>query len=294
MMKKSKSSIPGFIQPQIPFDVLSPPLERTWIHEIKFDGMRLQVHVENTALKLFNTKGDDVTELYPTLGESILEMKLKNAIMEGEAVILDKQGKSQFQQLEKALTFREDLQVKIFFFDLLYLNGVDLRKKTLVERKNELEAIIPSIHPRLRYSNHVLKDPESFFEINCKQQLEGIVSKVAASPYVSGKSSYWCKTRCSKTQSFFIAGFNDETEEFLLGHYERNKLQFAGKVSANGNYMKIKKKLAKIPKTDSSFEKFPQQKNIYWVEPILKAEINFSNWTDEKRLRNPVLIDLVT
>lgn len=293
-MKKTKNSIPGFIQPQIPFEVLAPPVEKIWIHEIKFDGMRLQVHVENTVLKLFNTKGDDVTELYPTLGEAILEMKLKNAILEGEAVILDKQGKSQFQQLQKALNFREDLQVKIFFFDLLYLNGVDFRKKPLVERKAKLEAIIPSIHPRLRYSNHVLRDPESFFDINCKQQLEGIMSKVAASPYVSGKSRYWCKTRCSKTQAFFIAGFNDETEEFLLGHYERDKLQFAGKVRANGNFMKIKKKLVKIPQAVSSFEKFPQQKNIYWVEPIIKAEINFSNWTDEKRLRNPVLVDLVT
>ncbi len=293
-MKKSKSSIPGFIQPQIPFEVLTPPVEKIWIHEIKFDGMRLQVHIENSGLKLFNSKGDDVTELFPTLGESILEMEVKNAIIEGEAVILDKQGKSQFQQLQKALNFHEDLQVKIFFFDLLFLNGTDLRKKPLIERKLELESIIPAIHPRLRYSNHVLRDPESFFRINCKQQLEGIMSKVASSPYVSGKSKYWSQTKCSKTQQFYIAGFNDETQEFLLGHYERDKLQFAGKVSANGNYMKIKKKLAKIPKEVSSFEKFPQQKNIYWVEPILKAEINFSNWTDEKRLRNPVLVDLVT
>lgn len=293
-MKKTKSSMPGFIQPQIPFEVLSPPVEKNWLHEIKFDGIRLQVHIENTVLKLFNTHGDDVTELFPTLNESIKEMKVKSAILEGEAVILDKQGKSQFQQLQKALKFKEDMQVKIFFFDLLYLNGVDFRKKTLIDRKTELESIIPTIHPRLRFSNHVFKDPETFFDINCKQQLEGVMSKVASSPYVSGKSTYWCKTKCSKTQHFFIAGFNDVTEEFLLGHYERNKLQFAGKVSANGSYLKIKKKLAKIPQEVSSFEKFPQQKNIYWVEPIIKAEINFSNWTDEKRLRNPVLVDLVT
>lgn len=293
-MKKTKSSMPGFIQPQIPFEVLSPPVEKNWLHEIKFDGIRLQVHIENTVLKLFNTHGDDVTELFPTLNESIKEIKVKSAILEGEAVILDKQGKSQFQHLQKALKFKEDMQVKIFFFDLLYLNGVDFRKKTLIDRKTELESIIPTIHPRLRFSNHVFKDPETFFDINCKQQLEGVMSKVASSPYVSGKSTYWCKTKCSKTQHFFIAGFNDVTEEFLLGHYERNKLQFAGKVSANGSYLKIKKKLAKIPQEVSSFEKFPQQKNIYWVEPIIKAEINFSNWTDEKRLRNPVLVDLVT
>lgn len=286
--------MPGFIQPQIPFEVLSPPVEKNWLHEIKFDGIRLQVHIENTVLKLFNTHGDDVTELFPTLNESIKEIKVKSAILEGEAVILDKQGKSQFQHLQKALKFKEDMQVKIFFFDLLYLNGVDFRKKTLIDRKTELESIIPTIHPRLRFSNHVFKDPETFFDINCKQQLEGVMSKVASSPYVSGKSTYWCKTKCSKTQHFFIAGFNDVTEEFLLGHYERNKLQFAGKVSANGSYLKIKKKLAKIPQEVSSFEKFPQQKNIYWVEPIIKAEINFSNWTDEKRLRNPVLVDLVT
>lgn len=293
-MKKSKSSIPVFIGPQIPFEVESPPVEKIWLHEIKFDGMRLQVHIENTVLKLYNTQGSEVTSLFPTLVEAISEMKVQNAIMEGEAVILDKQGKSQYPQLQKALKFKEDMQVKIFFFDLLFLNGVDLRKLPLIERKEQLESLIPTIHPRLRFSNHVFKDPETFFDINCKQQLEGIMSKVASAPYVSGKSKYWCKTKCSKTQEFFIAGFNDETQEFLLGHYERQKLQFAGKVNGDGSYMKIKKKLAKIPQEISSFEKFPQQKNIHWVEPIIKAEINFSNWTDEKRLRNPVFVDLVT
>lgn len=293
-MKKTKGQIPLFIVPQIPFEVLSPPVEKIWLHEIKFDGVRLQVHIENTRVKLFNIKGRDVTELFPTLAEAILEIDVKNAILEGEAVILDKQGKSQFSQLEKALRFQEDMQVKIFFFDLLYLNGEDLRKKPLLERKEKLEKLIPSIHPRLRFSNHVFKDPENFFDINCKQQLEGIMSKVASAPYVSGKGQYWCKTRCSKTQEFFIAGFNEETQEFLLGHYERDKLQFSGKVPANGKFIKIKKKLEKMSQETSSFEKFPQQKNIHWVEPVIKAEINFSNWTDEKKLRNPVLIDLVT
>ena len=292
-IKKIKQGIPGFIQPQIPFEVPTPPVSSEWVHEIKFDGMRLQVHIENKTLKLFDTQGVDVAGLFPTLCDSIRDLKVQNAILEGEAVILDKQGKSQFLQLQKALSFREDMQVKMIFFDLLYINDADLRKKTLIERKEELKKIIPDIHPRLRFSHHVLKDPESFFDINCKQQLEGIVSKIAIAPYISGKSQYWCKTKCSQTKEFIIAGINEETQEVLLGFYEREKFLFAGKVQADVKFLKIKKRLAKLFQEESAFEKFTQQKNIHWVRPEVKAEINFSNWTDEKRLRNPVLVELV-
>lgn len=280
----------SFIQPQQPIEVDGPPIEGIWLHEIKFDGIRLQVHISEGEVVLYNTQGVLVTEDFPTLCEAIAELPVKNAILEGEAAILDKVGKSQYQQLQKALLFKEDMQVKIFFFDLLFLNGSDLRPLSLVKRKETLESLIPNIHPRLRYSNHVKKDPEKFFDINCKQQLEGIVSKIADAPYKSGKNPDWQQTKCSKTQEFVIAGFNEATEEFLLGFYERDKLWFAGNVPANGKFLRIKKQLTKLTQEASSLEKFPQQKNIRWVKPEIKAEINFSNWTDEKRLRNPVLI----
>ena len=224
----------------------------------------------------------------------LMEMNVDNVIMEGEAVILDKQGKSQYQQLQKALLFKEDTQIKIFLFDLLFLDGKDLRALPLIERKETLQKLIPDIHPRLRFSNHVTRDPESFFNINCKQQLEGIVSKIASAPYESGRSKTWCKTRCSKTHEFHIAGMNDVTQEIILGEFVRDKFLFVGKVYADGNYSKVKKKLSKLAVDVTPFEKFPQQKNIHWVKPEVKAEINFSNWTDEKLLRNPTLVDLVT
>lgn len=288
--KKNLKTVMSFIQPQRPTEVESPPTSRGWLHEIKFDGIRLQVHICEGDVILYNTQGALVTQEFPTLCEAIAELPVKNAILEGEAAILDKVGKSQYQQLQKALLFKEDMQVKIFFFDLLFLNGSDLRSLPLVKRKETLESLIPNIHPRLRYSNHVSKDPEKFFDINCKQQLEGIVSKLADTPYKSGINADWCQTKCSKTQEFVIAGFNELTQEFLLGFYERDKLWFAGNVSANGKFLRIKKQLSKLTQDASSLEKFPQQKNIHWVKPEVKAEINFSNWTDEKRLRNPVLI----
>ncbi len=285
-----------FIQPQIPTEVDKPPIEKNWIHEIKFDGMRLQVHVENKKVKLFDIHGEERTSEFPTLSENILEMKLKNAIFDGEAVILDKQGKSQYQHLEKALHFQDDTQIKLFFFDLLFINNVDIRHLPLIERKEILEELIPEIHPRLRFSDHVHKDPESFFNINCQLQLEGIVSKISTAPYTSGKNTYWCQTKCSKTDEFFIAGFNEETEELILGKFERDKYFFVGQVYADEKFMKIKKRLVKIGVEESVFEKFPKAhtKKIHWVKPEIKAEINFSNWTDEKQLRNPVLLELVS
>ena len=230
-----------FIQPQIPTEVDKPPKEKNWIHEIKLDGIRMQIHVENKKVKIYDIHGEEISSAFPTLCENILEMKLKNGIFDGEAVIFDRQGKSQYQHLEKALRFQDDTQIKLFFFDLLFLNNADLRHLPLIERKEILEELIPEIHPRLRFSGHVHKDPESFFNINCQLQLEGIVSKVANSPYTSGKNNFWCQTRCSKTDEFVIAGFNEETTELILGKFVRDKFLFVGQVFADEKFLKIKK-----------------------------------------------------
>lgn len=294
MAASAKKKIPDYIEPQIPTLVDSPPDDKRWLHEIKFDGMRLQVHVENKKVILYNFRGEDVSEQFPTLIENILEMKVKNAIYDAEAVILDRQGKSQYMHLDKALRFKDDTQIKLFLFDLLFLNNADLRSQPLVDRKEILHELIPDIHPRLRFSDHVTSNPENFFNINCKQQLEGIVSKVASAPYTSGKNKLWTQTKCSKTDEFVIAGFSEETEELILGRYERDKFLYVGKVYADEKFGLIKKRLSKLSQDQMSFEKFPRSKKIHWVKPELKAEINFSNWTDEKMLRNPVLLELVT
>lgn len=291
---KTKKKIPEFIQPQIPIDVINPPTGKTWLHEIKFDGMRLQIHVEGKYVRLFDMKGEERGAEFPTLIENILEMKVKNAIYDVEAVILDRQGKTQFSHLQKALRFKDDTQIKVFFFDLLFLDNTDLRQLPLTERKEILKELIPDIHPRLRFSGHVRKDPEKFFNINCQQQLEGIVSKMSSAPYMSGKNKNWCQTKCSKKEEFVIAGYNKDTSELILGKFEREKFLFVGRVNADEKFVTIKNKLAKIEQETSVFEKFPKSKNINWVKPEFKAEVNFSNWTDEKLLRNPVLLELVT
>lgn len=293
----TKKKIPEFIQPQIPVGVEKPPAGKTWLHEIKFDGMRLQIHVEGKYVRAFDMKGIERSKEFPTLIENILEIKVKNAIYDTEAVILDRQGKSQYSHLEKALRFKDDTQIKVFFFDLLYLNNADLRLLPLIERKDILKELIPDIHPRLRFSGHVTKDPENFFNINCQQQLEGIVSKMSSAPYMSGKNKNWCQTKCTKKEEFIIAGYSSETNELILGKFEREKFYFVGRVLADDKFIRIKKQLAKIPLDSSVLEKVPERtlktKGIHWVKPEIKAEVNFSNWTDEKLLRNPVLVEVV-
>lgn len=296
---------PGFILPQLPLLVDEPPIDKGWYHEMKFDGYRLQAHVKNGVVSLFTRNGHDWTEKFPHIAEAIGELDVANAIFDGEAVVIDRDGKSNFQLLQNSLSALTDSAIKLFLFDLMYIDGEDLRDKPLKTRKELLKKIIPDLHSVIKYSDHVLQRGDEFFRLSCKYELEGIVSKDAEAPYESGRGRLWCKTKCSKRQEFVIGGFTEgkggraeDLGALLLGVYEKKKLRYVGKVGTGFNeatLKDLKKKLSYIYQHESPFDlKSPSGKTIHWVEPEMIVEINFSNWTNEKILRNPVFLGVRT
>lgn len=295
---------PGFVPPMLPLLVDSPPSEKGWLHEMKFDGYRLQAHIKSGVVSLFTRNGHDWTEKFPHIAESLKEeFDVYDAILDGEAVVLDKDGKSNFQLLQNSISEQTDNAIRMFLFDVLYLNGEDLRSKALKERKEKLKELIPDLHPIIKYSDHVLQRGDEFFKMSCKYELEGIVSKEAEAPYESGRGRLWTKTKCSKRQEFIIGGFtegkggrNGVLGALLLGVHDKGKLRYVGKVGTGFNettLKDLKKKLSHIYQHESPFDlNSPNGKDIHWVEPEMIVEINFSNWTNEKILRNPVFLGI--
>lgn len=296
---------PGFIEPQLPLLVDHPPAETGWFHEMKFDGYRLQAHIRGGVISLFTRNGHDWTEKFPHIVEALEDLDVNDAILDGEAVVLDKDGKSNFQLLQNSLNSNSDSTIRLFLFDLMYLNGEDLREKKLEERKELLLDLIPKLHSYIKYSDHVKQKGDEFFKLSCKYELEGIVSKESDSPYESGRGRLWIKAKCSKRQEFIIGGFTEGKGgrtgvmgALLLGVHDKGKLRYVGKVGTGFNeatLRDLKKKLSHIYQADCPFDlNAPKGKDIHWVEPEMIVEINFSNWTNEKILRNPVFLGIRT
>jgi bifunctional non-homologous end joining protein LigD len=313
--KKSKSSSkknsqkndhwPGFIEPQLPLLVDHPPSETGWFHEMKFDGYRLQAHIKGGVVSLFTRNGHDWTEKFPHIANALKDLDVSDAIIDGEAVVLDKDGKSNFQLLQNSLSAGTDNTIRLFLFDLMYLNGEDLREKKLEVRKELLHDLIPKLHSYVKYSDHVKQKGDEFFKLSCKYELEGIVSKEADSSYVSGRGRLWIKAKCSKRQEFIIGGFTEGKGgrtgvmgALLLGVHDKGKLRYVGKVGTGFNEATLrdmKKKLSHIYQAECPFDlNAPKGKDVHWVEPEMIVEINFSNWTNEKILRNPVFLGIRT
>lgn len=214
---------------------------------------------------------------------------------------MDEKGRSHFGQLQEALSNGDESQIKIFLFDLLFLNGEDLRSLPLKMRKEKLKAILPKKHSYLFFSEDIQNDGMSFYKMSCQHGLEGIVSKDVEAPYTSGRSRIWCKSKCGQRQEFVIGGFtpgkgnrSDDLGALLLGVYEKNKLRYVGKVGSGFTFKTltdVKNKVSKLLQSKSSFDiKSPHQKNIHWIKPQLVAEIAFSNWTADQSLRNAVFL----
>lgn len=300
---------PGFVPPQLAFLVDTPPDSEEWIHEIKFDGYRLQPHIKNKTVKLFTRGAHDWSLDFPTLTEALAELDVESAILDGEAVVVDENGRSDFGNLQNALSVKNYANMRIYLFDILYLNGKDIRQLQLKERKELLKTILKKSKAPIFYSDDIKEKGSEFFKMTCKHKLEGIVSKDINAPYSSGRSKLWCKSKCSQRQEFVIGGYTEGKGgrsggpgALLIGVYDKikseKKLRYVGKVGTGFNFktlMELKKKFTPLELKTSPFEiKSPKGKGLHWITPKLVAEINFSEWTSDKSLRAPVFLGLRT
>lgn len=286
------------ISAQLATLVDEPPSGKNWLHEIKFDGYRILAFKRNNKTHLWTRNQQDWTEKFPFIAKQINQLPVKNLILDGEIVALNEHQHSNFQLLQNAIKDGKSDSLIYYIFDLIYIDRHNLTKMPLIKRKELLHQLIPSsTNPVLRYSDHVLGFGKKTWINACKLGLEGIVSKEINSLYVQRRTKTWLKTKCIKRQEFVIGGFtkskaNNPFGSLLLGTYDKhNHLIYNGKVGTGFTQDSLKNiydLLIKFQKKQSPFHtKVPDSKIVTWIKPILVAEVEFTEWTSENRLRHP-------
>jgi bifunctional non-homologous end joining protein LigD len=276
------------------------PTGDTWLHEQKFDGYRILAELDGRKLRLLSRNFNDWTAQFPTVVDAVAALPVKRVLLDGEVAVVMPDGRTSFQALQNAFG-RRDANIVYFVFDVLDIDGEDLTKLPLEERKHRLAKLLgKKPHGVIRYSDHVVGNGEAFFALACKKGLEGIVSKKRDAPYTPGRGKTWLKTKCLLRQEFVIAGYTDpegartHIGALLVGYYDNGTLVYGGKVGT-GFTMKdlvaIKRALEPLETTTSPFTPEPPPSwtgpNRHWVKPRLVAEVAFSEWTDDGRLRHP-------
>jgi bifunctional non-homologous end joining protein LigD len=295
--RKTKS--PGFAEPCLATAVTAPPNGRTYVHELKFDGYRLQPELDEGTVVIRTRRGLDWTKKFPAIAAAIAGLPAASAILDGEAVVEDQNGVADFAALQDALKTQAQGKIAFYIFDLLYLDGYDLRAATLVERKGLLRQLLQT-QPTggvLRYSEHFSIDGDKLLRHICALNAEGIVSKRTDSPYRSGRGRDWLKVKCANRQEFVIIGFTPSTAapkaigSLALGFYEDGKLLHAGRAgtgfdaeTASALFVKLDKIKSDKPSVSGALPA-EARRNLIWTAPKLVAEIEFRGWTSANILR---------
>jgi bifunctional non-homologous end joining protein LigD len=295
-----KARQPEWIPPQLATLVDRMPSDDGWLHEIKFDGYRLLCRVKNGDVRLFTRNANDWTTKLEAQAEAIAGLALQEAWLDGEAVVLTEHGRSSFQALQNAFDSRFTGTIVYCVFDVLYLNGYDLRSTPLIERKRLLASLLKrTSDTHLRYSDHIIGDNQASFEEACRQGLEGLIVKRMDAGYRSGRGRNWLKVKCEQRQEFVVGGFTEPAGSrmgfgaLLVGFYEQGRLRYAGKVGTGFTDSLLKqlhRRLVGLERPTSPFVNPPtgyEAKGAHWVIPQLVAEIRFAEWTQEGILRQP-------
>jgi len=289
--------LPKFIPPQLASASERPPTGKDWLHELKLDGYRMQARVEDGKVQLLTRSGLDWTHRMRPLATSLAGLSAKAALLDGEVIVLDENGISSFAALQSAFQEGAKHPLHYYVFDLLHLEGHNLRTLPLTERKNLLAQLVEELDDdAIRVSEHVRDEKAAIFDEACRHGAEGIVSKRADSVYLSGRSASWVKVKCGLRQEFVIGGFTLPTKggdglgALLLGYYQDEKLIYAGRAGTGftqKSQVQIREKLESIRSSTNPFLAIgtAERKGALWVKPQLVAEVAFSTWTADNLVR---------
>jgi len=277
------------------------PRRGQWIHEIKHDGYRAQAHIRQGKSTLFTRNGYDWTARFRQIADALKPLEGHNLVLDGEIVVLDERGISDFHLLQDELAQKTPERLTYLVFDLLYLDGLDLRGATLAERKHTLSQLFATVFGkdcRIQLNPHIEADAESLIEHACALHLEGIVSKEMNSLYRSGRQDDWIKIKCAKTDTFPIIAFVEKLgasprriASLYLGRWEGDQLYYAGKAQTGFQQRmlyELRERLDPYIRKDSPLSVPIKKPKATWVEPAVLAEIEYSAMTAEKRLRAPI------
>ncbi|MCP1766014.1 non-homologous end-joining DNA ligase [Bradyrhizobium japonicum] len=285
----AKAPFPGFLEPALAASIDRVPSGERWIHEIKFDGYRVQVHLANEAVKIFTRRGHDWTRRFKKVADDAWHIKASSAIIDGEVVVPAADGSTDFSVLQNELK-GTSTKIVLVAFDLLYLNGRDLRKVRLFQRKAALKKIITGSD--VQFSESFEIDGREMFTHACKVGLEGVVSKVRDSVYASGRGNNWLKKTCDQRETLTIAGFaldDGKWDGIYLARRKGNDLIYAGKVDHGfdkTSAAELRRRLEPLVRKTQPYAKRIAHKGI-WVEPKLLAEIEYRAKSAEGKVRHP-------
>jgi bifunctional non-homologous end joining protein LigD len=285
-----KAIYPGFIEPALASSIERVPAGERWIHEIKFDGYRVQVHLRDAAVTVFTRRGNDWTKRFAKVAADVWHVNAGSAIVDGEVVVPAADGTTDFSVLQNELKGKST-KIVLVAFDLLFLNGYDLRKVPLIDRKAMLKKLIAGTD--VQFSESFEVDGPEMFKHACGIGLEGVVSKVRDSRYNSGRGNDWVKKTCAQRETLAIAGFAMKGNQFdglYVGRRKGNELVYAGKVDHgfdNDIAKDLRSRLKPLIRKIQPYAKRIAHKGI-WVEPTLLAEIEYRAKSAEGKVRHPV------
>lgn len=292
---KKIRSIPAFIEPQLAKLVEKPTSEPGWVHEVKFDGYRLQLRVADGKATLKTRKGLDWTTKFKAIAD--VARQLPDCMVDGEACALDKNGTPDFSALQAALSEGRSEDLVFFAFDLMFADGEDLRGLPLVERKARLQELLSGLKDRkkqIRYVDHLETAGDAVLASACKMGLEGIISKRGGAPYQSTRANTWLKSKCRGGQEVIIGGWTQEGNKLrslIVGVHRGEKLVPVGRVGTGFSEATMRKVLPALEKVESKTSPFAagvsprKESNMHWARPELVAEIEFAGWTGDGNVR---------
>ena len=292
------SALPAFVPPCLASLSDSPPDQGNWVHELKFDGYRIQARLDHGKATLLTRKGLDWTKKFSTLAKAIAKLPAKTALIDGELVVEGDDGISSFSLLQQDLKNDRHDRMKFYAFDLLHLDGTNLADLPLTRRKVSLARLLHRQPDPLRFSESLTEPGTTLLRHACKLGLEGIVSKIADAPYRPGRGHDWIKTKCSDRQELVVAGVVPSTADsravgaLVLGFYGGGKLHYAGRTGTGFTHdaaRKLFRKLMTLKSNEVPFEAVPAEergaRKPIWVKPAMVVEVDFRGWTHGDRVR---------
>ncbi len=305
-----KAALPAHPEPMSATAVTKPPEGGNWLYEIKWDGIRALCLVKNGALQIHSRRGNRCEEQYPELKNLPAQVNAQTAWLDGEICVLDEQGRSRFSMIQPRIStnsgavprLAETAPATLFLFDVLYVDGYDLRGVSLEDRKRVLNSLVtPADH--IRISDAYDTGGDQMFQAAREMELEGILAKDRRSKYESGRSTRWLKIKVLNEQEFVIAGFTKGERDYfgslVLGVFEDGKLRHVGQVGTGFDHKMMKAIYARLDPLITKTSPFAQKpnirtglRNVTWVKPELVCQVRFLEWTDEGILRAPVFVAL--
>ena len=304
----SAAALPQWVRPQLTELVDAAPDHDQWLHELKYDGYRMHARPDRGSVKLLTRTGLDWTHKYPAIAKAVAALDARQAYLDGELCGVGPDGITSFHIVQLASDRGNSAALVFFLFDLLHLDGEDLRERSLIERKERLRTLLANAAQGVHYSDHVIGQGPAFYEKACAMNVEGIVSKRIDAPYVPGNRGQWRKVKCLNRAEFVVLGWTEPDGRrpylgaLLLGYYDPNgRLIYAGRAGTGMNDAELERSWHRLqplatgtmpldvaPPRSTRFGSPLMLSRVHWVRPELVAEVKFLTWTDDNLLRQVV------